>query len=212
VSESESTTDTLDAALASLPREIAPSRDLWSGIRSQIDANRVTQLPRQSPSSEARPATASTTWSRLAAAVLLIVATALTTYAITRQSMNQSGRQIAIDYTPAAPLQATPASFQGMPTNFGGQAVLGAGYEKARAALDAEFEKRLATLPSVERAKIERNLADLRRAARETSETLAQHPSDPLLHELLLSTYQNELRLLADVNELTAASETRTDL
>ena len=70
----------------------------------------------------------------------------------------------------------------------------------------------IASLPPADRAKVERNLADLRRAADELSATLAQHPSDPLLQDLLMSTYQSELQLLANVSELPTASSMRTDL
>ena len=44
------------------------------------------------------------------------------------------------------------------------------------------------------------------------SATLAQHPSDPLLQDLLMSTYQSELQLLANVSELPTAGSMRTDL
>ena len=62
------------------------------------------------------------------------------------------------------------------------------------------------------RALKERNLADLRKAASEISATLAEHPSDPLLQDLLMSTYQRELQLLADVSEVPVNTAVRTDL
>ena len=49
-------------------------------------------------------------------------------------------------------------------------------------------------------------------AAAEISATLAEHPSDPLLQDLLMSTYQSELQLLANVSELPTAGSMRTDL
>ena len=99
-----------------------------------------------------------------------------------------------------------PASF-----SFGSQR-LGAGYMNARAELDKRFQERLASLPPAARVKVESNLADLRRAAAEISRTLAENPSDPLLQDLLISTYQSELQLLADVSELPTAGSTRTEL
>ena len=44
---------------------------------------------------------------------------------------------------------------------------------------------------------------DLRRAANEISATLAEHPSHPLLQDLLVSTYQSELELLGSVTHMT---------
>ena len=48
--------------------------------------------------------------------------------------------------------------------------------------------------------------------AREIADTLAEHPTDPLLHELLMSTYQSELQLLVDVTHMTPAPATRVQL
>ena len=93
-----------------------------------------------------------------------------------------------------------------------GTARLGAGYVNARAEVDKRFQQRLASLPPAARAKVEGNLADLRRAAADISATLAENPSDPLLQDLLMSTYQSELQLLADVSELPTAGSVRTDL
>ena len=111
--------------------------------------------------------------------------------------------QLAQEAIPAPVLSAMPASFSGE--------LMGADYVKARAALDAEFEQRIALLPPATRARLQNDLADLRRAANEIAATLAQHPSDPLLQDLLMSTYQSELQLFANVNEMTARS-LRTDL
>ncbi len=98
-----------------------------------------------------------------------------------------------------------------MPVSFGPE-VLGADYMKARSELDKRFEERIKTLAPSTRAKLERNLADLRHAANEISATLAENPSDPLLQDLLMSTYQRELQLLADVSEVPVSHPVRTDL
>ena len=44
----------------------------------------------------------------------------------------------------------------------------------------------------------------MRRAAEEINAALARQPGDPLLEELLLNTYQDELGVLASVNQLTS--------
>jgi hypothetical protein len=118
--------------------------------------------------------------------------------------MQSEMQQIAREVTPAPLATASPVAF--------GPEVLGAEYLNARADLDRAFEQRIASLPPATRTKLQRDLADLRQAAQEISNTLAQHPSDPLLQELLMSTYQRELQLLADVNNMTTANSTRTDL
>jgi hypothetical protein len=99
-----------------------------------------------------------------------------------------------------------------MPVRFDGHEGLGKSYEEARAQLDAEYAKRIQNLPPLVRAKVERDIADLRRSAREISATLAQYPSDPLLQDLLVSTYQREIQMLSDVNTMAAATAAGTDL
>ena len=190
--------DPLDQALASLPEAVAPERDLWPQIRAEI-----AKTPIVAPASERRT---QSTWFRLAAAVVLMLATSYVTYYVTRQSMQPQVAQNPTEPVPAPQVNGQPASF-----SFGSEH-LGAGYLNARAELDKRFQERLATLPAADRAKVEKNLADLRRAADEISATLKQHPSDPLLQDLLMSTYQSELQLLANVSDLPSAGSMRTDL
>lgn len=197
---SESRRDPLNEALAALPPDVAPPRDLWPQIRAEIAktpiAPRAPDLAQRMQSS----------WFRLAAGVVLVLATSVTTFVITRESMQQQVARTAPQSMPAPQVNAQPASF-----SFGRE-TLGAGYVSARAELDKSFKERIASLPPSARAKVERNLADLCHAADEISATLAEHPSDPLLQELLMSTYQSELQLLADVSELPTAGSMRTDL
>jgi hypothetical protein len=190
--------DPLDEALASLPEDVAPQRDLWPQIRAEIE-----KTPIAAPTLANR---AQSTWFRLAAGVVLVLGSSFVTYYITRESMQAQVVQVTPEAVPAPQVIGQPASF-----SFGSQQ-LGAGYTNARAELDKRFQERLASLPPAARAKVESNLADLRRAAAEISGTLAENPSDPLLQDLLMSTYQSELQLLADVSELPTAGSTRTEL
>lgn len=184
--------DPLDAALGALPQEIVPPRDLWPGIRAAIDAAPPAQ----------RHAYAERRWPRLAASAALMLLTVAATYVLTRQAQQTEARTAQAP-PPAPALVVMPASFGAEP--------LSVDYFKARAALDAEFERRVAALPPQTRAKLAGDLADLRRAANDIATTLAQHPSDPLLQELMMSAYQRELRVFADVTQLTART-VRTDL
>lgn len=194
----ESRRDPLDQALASLPEDVAPERDLWPQIRAEIE-----KTPIVAPAPARRE---QATWFRLAAAVLLVLATSLVTFYVTRQSMQPQFAQTAPESVPTPQVSVQPAGF-----SFGSER-LGAGYVNARAELDKRFQERIAALPAADRAKLERSLADLRRAADEISATLARNPSDPLLQDLLMSTYQSELQLLANVSELPIAGSMRTDL
>lgn len=185
--------DPLDEALSKLPKTLATERDLWPSIQAQIEAERKQEAPRRFTSR----------WYQLAAGALLVLASSLTTFVIMRDAPEKAPTVATTD--PLRPeVIAMPASFAG----YG----LGEDYSKARAQLDLAFEQRLALLPPAAREKVERNLADIRSAAREIADTLAEHPTDPLLHELLMSTYQSELQLLADVTHMTPVPATRIQL
>ena len=197
--------DPLSQMLASLPRDVPPERDLWQGIQAEIAKTPIV--------TDSAPVVhfTSSRWFQLAAGLLLVLATSLTTFVITRQSMEKDPAVQVARQQPEQQVPMATAPLNAMPVSFGPEA-LGADYMKARSELSAQFEARIKTLPPSTRAKLETNLADLRHAANEISKTLAEHPSDPLLQDLLMSTYQRELQLLADVSEVPVNHAVRTDL
>ena len=191
--------DPLDQALGSLPREVQPSPEVWNSIQAQLaDSSPVTR--HSSPL-----AFASMPWGRMAAGFLLIVASSVVTYVVTQQSAQE--RILQAQQSAAAQIQQAPAVAVSQ-VSFGGSD-LGSEYLRTRNALDAEFRRQIALLPPVTRARLERNLADLRRASSEISATLAENPNNALLQELLLSSYQNELNLLRSVTTLAAPAMTQ---
>jgi hypothetical protein len=188
--------DPLDTLLSRVPQHVEPSRDLWPEIRAQIEAQAPAQRTFRSPR-----------WLPLAAGVVLAVASSLVTYVVVQRSMQeqiQQARQEVVEQM--QPVMPT------MPVRFDGYESVGKSYEEVRAQLDAEYAKRIQSLPPVVRAKVERDIEDLRRAAREISTTLSQYPSDPLLQDLLVSTYQREIQLMAEVNTMAASTAAGTDL
>ncbi|MFC4309805.1 hypothetical protein ACFPN2_12000 [Steroidobacter flavus] len=197
--------DPLSQMLASLPKDVQPERDLWQGIQAEIGKTPIV--------TDSAPVVhfSSTRWFQIAAGVLLVLATSFTTFVITRNSVEKDAAVQIARAQQQAPVPTATAPLNAMPASFGTEA-LGADYLKARSELDQRFAERMKTLPPSTRAKLERNLADLRHAANEISATLAENPSDPLLQDLLMSTYQRELQLLADVSEMPASHPVRTDL
>jgi hypothetical protein len=167
----------LDALLRSLPGGVEPGRDLWPAIEARL---------------ERRPAGRRPAWVlQAAAAVVLVAASSLITAAL----LSRRGAPVA-QLAPAAMVPAVPAAF-------GQSDGLGAGYERARRQLAADLEQRMATMPASARQKLVANLAEMSRAADEINVALARRPGDPLLEELLLNTYQDELGVIASVNQLT---------
>ena len=169
----------IDAALASLPRDLPPARDLWPDIESRL---------------EPRGRRGAWAW-QAAAAIVLVAVSSLVTATLVRRA----DTPVARASTPDLQAQLTKAAF-------GPSHSLNAEYDAARRQLAADLERRLAVLPPSARQKLEANLAEMHRAAAEINAALARQPGDPLLEELLLNTYQDELGVLASVNQLTGTS------
>jgi hypothetical protein len=187
----------LDARLRGLPLEIEPERDLWTGIAARLETGAA---PMAVPAR--RPAWI---WQAAAAVILVAGSSLLTASLLDRKApAEQSASRPAV--APAASGQAPATGTEGavaMPAAFGPSGKLDNEYLAARQQLTRMLDERIAALPPSARAKLEFNLGEMRRAADEINAALAAQPGDPLLEELLLKTYQDELAVLSNVNELT---------
>jgi hypothetical protein len=192
--------DALIRAARQLPREIQPARDLWPEISAGIDES--SARPRRQP--------AAVPWYyAMAAAIAFMGLGGLLTLAVVdRQAGDGSGS--ATSTRPVA-VADTSGTSDVMPASFGNYAQLGPEYESARAQLAIGLAERIDRLPPAERAKIERNLTEIQRSLREINVALQLDPNNGLLQELLLSTYQQELAMLANVNQMAGALPARTD-
>lgn len=171
----------LDDALARLPRAIEPDRDLWPSIEAGLGPRDVRAGHR---------------WLWPAAAgVLLVVGSSLITAHLLQREQPVVARQ--------APANA---SVRHVAAAFGPGQTLDSTYDVARADLARTLSARLDRLPPDTRRQLERNLAEIRRASAEINAALELSPGDPLLEELLLNAYQDELAVLASVNQLTGGN------
>jgi len=73
-------------------------------------------------------------------------------------------------------------------------------YQRDRAALMQSLQARLAALPPPARAKVMASLAAIHRAKQDLENELGKDPGNALLQELLVNTYQDEMRVLTDVH------------
>jgi hypothetical protein len=176
--------DALMRSVGRLPQSIEPARDLWPVIESRLNEP-----------AGARGARVHLSWSyALAAALGCMALGALLSYALLRKDTQPE----ITTQTAAAPSNRPDV----MQAKFGGYAALGPEYERARAALAINLAERLHRLPPMARVKVERNLEEIQRAVREINAALELAPDDRLLQELLMDTYQDELKLLAHVNQI----------
>lgn len=188
----------LDAQLRALPLDVPPGRDLWPQIAARIEQAPAVDAPRSQ-----RPA-----WFwQAAAAVILVAGSSLLTATLLdrRAAPTQSAQQSPVVARPAP--GAPDSNVTVMPAAFGPAGRLDHEYLAAREQLTQMLDERIAALPPSARAKLEFNLGEMRRAADEINAALAAQPGDPLLEELLLKTYQDELAVLSNVSELTNSLE-----
>ena len=181
----------LDARLGELPLEVAPGRDLWPEIAARIEdrAQPVASTSRR----------AAWLWQAAAAVVLVAGSSLLTASLLDRDALMQQSAAPAVRANGPAASDAAAV----MPAAFGPAGQLDPEYVAARRQLTQVLDQRVAALPTSARAKLEFNLGEMRRAADEINAALAEQPGDPLLEELLLKTYQDELAMLSNISQLT---------
>ena len=168
--------DPLLAKAAELPKDVAPSQDLWPGIRARLD--------------EAPQRARTAGWPMaLAAGVVAAAVSALLTWGLMREPAPQAP-QLAGDPAPAAEF---------VPVNYGANSAIGAEQLAARDALLVQFRQSLERLSPKTREAVVANLAVIQRAADEIDAALAQDPASGLLNQLLVGAYQQELQLYSKV-------------
>jgi hypothetical protein len=80
-------------------------------------------------------------------------------------------------------------------------------YQRQRAALLKTLQAQLNTLPPVTRTKVLASLATIGKAKKDLEDALGKDPGNALLQELLVNTYQDEMRVLTDVHSASNAGE-----
>jgi hypothetical protein len=182
------------SSLRDLPRDIAPPRDLWQGIEARIaaDKNAAVSAPAQRSGRAGRL--------RVLAAAAVIVALAVGIW-IGRAVLPVPGAPAAGAGSMATNLN-TPE-----PGSFHAAYVMDSKYVRQRAELVKDLESRLAALPPESRAKVMSSLQTINDSKRDLEAELGKDPSNALLQELLVNTYQDEMRVLTAVHEAGSSGE-----
>lgn len=185
--------DALMAQAKALSPEVQPERDLWPDIEAAIAE------PQRSSGWSFNP----TSFLAQAAAVLILVggSSGLTWLAVKDDRSITGGEDMA--YVPQ--LTAERASF-------GEDYSLGPGFQDARRDLEARLVDELELLSPETRLNVEQNLATIREAINEINAALAAEPDNPLLQELLLASYREELAVMRKVNGISSAVMLREDI
>ena len=176
-------------SLRELPQSIEPPHDLGPRIQAQLGDIRAAAdgaTPAQRRALRMR-------W-LAAAAMVACVATGVWIGRSLLSGMPGSG---------TAPATASHgSSIPGVaPTALDAAYVSDPRYQQQRAELVRALQARLARLPPPERDKVTASLQAIEKAKADLEQALGHDPSNALLQELLVNTYQDEMRVLTHVHE-----------
>ena len=187
-------------SLRDLPRSIEPPRDLWAGIEAKIAAERQASTGVQVPAK--RGSHAHLRW---IAAAAVIAALAVGMW-IGRSFLPTGGPNTP----PVARIE--PGRSMGQPP-VNRAAVVQAAYfadpkfRQQHEALVQSLQAKLATLPPESRDKVVASLGAIHKSIQVLEEELGKDPTNALLQELLVNTYQDEMRVLTTVQEASDAGK-----
>jgi hypothetical protein len=188
----------LDEGLAKLSRDVSPQRDLWPGV-----VRGIVREPRSAPRFASAP------WMAYAATIagLCVAAALIWVMMYGRPPMSATGPTTAANPPAGGSPAAGAAPPAGLSAGFGEPS--DPHYLAARAELERTFNQRLTQLDPATRAKIEADLASIRKARDDIRKALAAEPDSPVLEQLLASALHDELDLYDDVVRTTQPTSAR---
>jgi hypothetical protein len=186
------------SSLRDLPLDIAPPRDLWQGIEARLGQGARDSASRDGVEPERRFGRPDRM--RVFAAAAVIAALVVGIW-IGRAVLPVPGRP------PAGVGQNASNVSLSEPGAWHAAYVMDSKYTRERAELVKDLEARLAALPPESRAKVLSSLQAINESKRALEAELGKDPSNALLQELLVNTYQDEMRVLTAVHEAGRSGE-----
>ena len=183
------------SSLRELSPAIEPARDLWPQIEARINEERRTAPGAMA--AQPRPVRARVVPLRWLAAAAVVASVAVGVW-IGRSLPPVASPGAGVE-SPLRASRATPAATDA-PTALDVAYVSDPRYQRDRAALMRSLQARLAALPPPARAKVMASLAAIQGAKQDLQNALGKDPGNALLQELLVNTYQDEMRVLTDVH------------
>jgi hypothetical protein len=208
-------------SLRDLPQEIQPPRDLWAGIEARLAAEResgekgatvneranVVAIDTRAQPARARNGFSARSmhmrWLALAA-TLAALAVGIWIGRFTTSSgpeLTHTGNNTT--HAPVAPAAGGSAGAQALQAAY----LSDPKFRQERAALVKSLEAKLASLPPDTRAKVLSSLATIHKSMQDLEAALGKDPTNALLQELLVNTYQDEMRVLTTVHEASDAGK-----
>jgi len=189
------------SALRELPREMPPPRDLWGGISAEIAKDERIRAGDPSAAPHLRLRSSRMQWLALAAVVSALAVGMW----LGRNVLPGGGSQPPAQMASADGAVNEHANDQPM---VAASYVTDSRYVKQRAAMVRALEGQLKALPVETQEKVAASLATIRASMTEIQAALGRDPGNALLQELLVNTYQDEMRVLTAVHEASDGQET----
>ena len=196
--------NSVDVALANLPRAVQPARDLWPAITRQLGRQAD---PVDDTAPRLAPRAAWPQWPMALAASLGVVGLVGALCWSVIHERNAAVLMARSAPSAAAVTAAVTASAARTLVNF--EPTHDADYVAARAGLERVFNERLQLLQPATRARVQADLETIRKANEDIRAALAKDPASPLLLKLLQNTGQQEIDLYTSVAESTKPMLTR---
>jgi hypothetical protein len=171
-------------SLRELSQDIPPPRDLWPAIAAEIakDTMPVADAPVKKGS---RFAPSRMQWGALAAMVVSLAV----------------GLWIGRTMFPSVITQPAQVASNGTQDVVAAAYVRDPRYLDQRAKLVSTLEAKMKTLPPKTQMKVAASLATIRKSIADIQAAMGRDPGNALLQELLVNSYQDEMRVLTVVHE-----------
>ena len=185
--------------LSELPRDIAPPTDGWQALEARLRESAASQPNAgASQDGESKPVRRwRPQFMRIAAlaAVLAAVAVGISIDRLILSPGHSTSTEVAANHGSGHGTEAVEGS--GIPVTY----VTDPRYVHEREALLRSLDARLAKLPPASRQKVLQSLATIHQSMQQIQQALGREPGNALLQELLIDTYQDEMRVLSTVQE-----------
>ncbi|HEY1872796.1 MAG TPA: hypothetical protein VGG67_00180 [Steroidobacteraceae bacterium] len=179
-------------SLRELPQSIEPPHDLWPRIEAQLGG-----IPQEAGAAGKTPQERRALRVRWLAAAAMVACVAVGVW-IGRSLLPGVAGGGSVPNSARSDGHGVSSSDTSVPHQV---YVSDPRYERQRAALVHDLQARLAALSPPERAKVTTSLEAIEKAKKDLEQALGRDPGNALLQELLVNTYQDEMRVLTDVHE-----------
>ena len=187
-------------SLRDLPTAVQPPRDLWAGIEARIVAEGGNTAADVSRRKRAGSNLSRLRWMAAAAVVAALAVGMWVGRSVLPTTRPTASPGAGTTVTATLPKINNAAALQAA-------YIVDPKYREQREALAKSLEAKLASLPPDSRAKVISSLATIHKSMQDLEAELGKDPSNALLQELLVNTYQDEMRVLTTVHEASDAGE-----